>query len=136
MFDRRSLPSSWSARLAKEACLSSTLSGSAYTIRSGNSWNMPRVALPAVFCRCPHANRSPITIRGHGKVAARGMAVTDSQRRQFEHDGYLVIEEPLAAEGLLDSIVDGLGDLYGDSLHKRDGVVFYPNRIQDAWKID
>jgi Phytanoyl-CoA dioxygenase (PhyH) len=64
------------------------------------------------------------------------MAVTDSQRRQFEHDGYLVIEEPVAADGLLDGIVEGLGDLYGDSLQKRDGVVFYPNRIQDAWKVD
>jgi Phytanoyl-CoA dioxygenase (PhyH) len=66
----------------------------------------------------------------------RGMAVTDSQRRQFEHDGYLVIEEPVAADGLLDGIVEGLGDLYGGSLEKRDGVVLYPNRIQDAWKID
>jgi ectoine hydroxylase-related dioxygenase (phytanoyl-CoA dioxygenase family) len=56
--------------------------------------------------------------------------------RQFERDGYLVIEEAVAPDALLDSIVEALGDLYGKPLHERDGVVYYRNRIQDAWRID
>jgi ectoine hydroxylase-related dioxygenase (phytanoyl-CoA dioxygenase family) len=56
--------------------------------------------------------------------------------RQFERDGYLVIEEAVAPEALLDAIVEALRDLYGKPLHERDGVVYYRNRIQDAWRID
>jgi phytanoyl-CoA dioxygenase PhyH len=58
------------------------------------------------------------------------------QQQQFERDGYLVIEEPVAADPVLDAIVESLADLYGKPLHERDGVVYYRNRIQDAWKID
>jgi ectoine hydroxylase-related dioxygenase (phytanoyl-CoA dioxygenase family) len=58
------------------------------------------------------------------------------QRDRFERDGYLVIEEPVADGALLDAIVDGLDHRYGKPLHERDGVVYYRNRIQDAWKID
>jgi ectoine hydroxylase-related dioxygenase (phytanoyl-CoA dioxygenase family) len=56
--------------------------------------------------------------------------------RQFERDGYLVIEEAVAPEALLGGIVEELRDLYGKPLHERDGVVYYRNRIQDAWRID
>jgi ectoine hydroxylase-related dioxygenase (phytanoyl-CoA dioxygenase family) len=56
--------------------------------------------------------------------------------RQFERDGYLVIEEAVAPEALLDAIVEALRNLYGKPLHERDGVVYYRNRIQDAWRID
>jgi ectoine hydroxylase-related dioxygenase (phytanoyl-CoA dioxygenase family) len=58
------------------------------------------------------------------------------QQQQFERDGYVVIEEPVAADAVLDAIVESLADLYGKPLHERDGVVYYRNRIQDAWKID
>ncbi len=63
----------------------------------------------------------------------RGPAV---RREQFERDGYLVIEEPVTEEPVLDGIVRALSDLYGKPLHERDGVVYYRNRIQDAWRID
>jgi ectoine hydroxylase-related dioxygenase (phytanoyl-CoA dioxygenase family) len=59
-----------------------------------------------------------------------------AQREQFERDGYLVVEEPVASEALLDEIVQALDHLYGKPLHKRDGVVYYRNRIENAWKID
>jgi ectoine hydroxylase-related dioxygenase (phytanoyl-CoA dioxygenase family) len=62
--------------------------------------------------------------------------VTPAQREQFERDGYLVMEEPVAQHTVLDEIVEALADLYGKPLHERDGVVYYRNRIQDAWKID
>jgi ectoine hydroxylase-related dioxygenase (phytanoyl-CoA dioxygenase family) len=63
-------------------------------------------------------------------------SVTDAQRERYERDGYLVIEEPVAPDAVLDPIVEALADLYGKPLHKRDGVVYYRNRIQNAWKID
>jgi ectoine hydroxylase-related dioxygenase (phytanoyl-CoA dioxygenase family) len=59
-----------------------------------------------------------------------------ARREQFERDGYLVIEEPVAPDAVLDGIVEALAHLYGKPLHERDGVVYYRNRIQDAWKID
>jgi len=70
-------------------------------------------------------------VAGH---SSRG--VTPAQREGFERDGYLVIEEPVAPDAVLDEIVEALADLYGKPLHERDGVVYYRNRIQDAWKID
>jgi ectoine hydroxylase-related dioxygenase (phytanoyl-CoA dioxygenase family) len=79
-----------------------------------------------------------------GKVAAQGMRVeaqssgraTPAQRERFERDGYLVLEEAVAPDTALDAIVEALADLYGKPLHERDGVVYYRNRIQDAWRID
>jgi ectoine hydroxylase-related dioxygenase (phytanoyl-CoA dioxygenase family) len=79
-----------------------------------------------------------------GKVAAQGMRVeaqssgraTPAQREQFERDGYLVLEDAVAPDRVLDSIVAALADLYGKPLHERDGVVYYRNRIQDAWRVD
>jgi ectoine hydroxylase-related dioxygenase (phytanoyl-CoA dioxygenase family) len=59
-----------------------------------------------------------------------------AQREQFERDGYLVIEEPVAPDDVLDPIIAALAGLYGKPLHERDGVVYYRNRIQDAWRID
>src|SRR4029077_4694334 len=78
-----------------------------------------------------------------GRVAPQGMGdvqgnwrATEAQRDQFERDGYVVIEEPVAPDAVLDPIVDALADLYGKPLHERGGVVYYRNRIQDAWRID
>jgi hypothetical protein len=59
----------------------------------------------------------------------------DAQQR-FERDGYVVIEAPVVTDAVLDAIVESLADLYGKPLHERDGVVYYRNRIQDAWKVD
>jgi hypothetical protein len=58
------------------------------------------------------------------------------ERDRFERDGYVVIEDPVAPDAVLDRIVEALRDLYGKPLHERDGVVYYRNRIQDAWRID
>jgi hypothetical protein len=68
--------------------------------------------------------------------ATSGQSVSAAQRRQFERDGYLVIEEPVAPDAVLDGIVEALAHLYGKPLHERDQVVYYRNRIQDAWRID
>ena len=70
-------------------------------------------------------------VEGHS-----GGRATAAQRTQFEQDGYLVIDEPVAPHETFDAIVDALGPLYGKPLHERDGVVYYRNRIQDAWRID
>src|SRR2546430_7130867 len=71
-----------------------------------------------------------------GVEAHSSRPVTPAQREQFERDGYVVIEEPVAPHAVLDHIVEALADLYGKPLHERDAVVYYRNRIQDAWKID
>jgi Phytanoyl-CoA dioxygenase (PhyH) len=71
-----------------------------------------------------------------GVEAQSSRPATTSQREHFERDGYLVIEEPVAPDTVLDGIVEALADLYGKPLHERDGVVYYRNRIQDAWRID
>lgn len=61
---------------------------------------------------------------------------TAERREQFERDGYLVIEEPVAPDELLDTIVEGLDHHYGKPRHNREGVIYYRNRIQNAWKVD
>ena len=68
--------------------------------------------------------------------SAPGPRVTPADRERFERDGYLVIEEPVAPPSILDGIVEALRGFYGKPLDERDGVVYYRNRIQDAWKID
>src|SRR4051812_22095757 len=70
-------------------------------------------------------------------VEARGSRdATADRRNRFERDGYLVIEEPVAPDNVLDAIVTGLDHLYGQPAHNRDGVLYYRNRIQNAWKIE
>jgi hypothetical protein len=71
-----------------------------------------------------------------GVEAQSSRRATPAQREHFQRDGYLVIEEPVAPDTVLDPIVGALADLYGKPLHERDGVVYYRNRIQDAWRID
>ena len=65
-----------------------------------------------------------------------GRRASGEERERFERDGYLVIEEQVAPDALLDAIVEALADLYGKPLHERDGVVYYRNRIENAWRID
>jgi ectoine hydroxylase-related dioxygenase (phytanoyl-CoA dioxygenase family) len=55
---------------------------------------------------------------------------------RFERDGYLVIDSVDVPDGTLDSIVDELADLYGGQMRKEDGVVYFRNRIMDAWRIN
>jgi ectoine hydroxylase-related dioxygenase (phytanoyl-CoA dioxygenase family) len=70
-------------------------------------------------------------------VEHRSSPIATAERRErYERDGYLVIEEPVAPDELLDTIVEGLDDSYGKPRHHRDGVIYYRNRIQNAWKVD
>jgi hypothetical protein len=76
-----------------------------------------------------------------GKVAP-GMSVeantetgaTAAQREQFEREGYLTIDG-VAGDETLDAIVTELDGFFGKPPREEDGVHFFRNRIQDAWKI-
>jgi ectoine hydroxylase-related dioxygenase (phytanoyl-CoA dioxygenase family) len=67
-----------------------------------------------------------------GRVAA---VANPGQREQFERDGYIVIDG-VAGDEAIDAIVAELSDLYGQRHHSENGVIYYPNRIQDAWRIN
>jgi phytanoyl-CoA dioxygenase PhyH len=84
-----------------------------------------------------------MTIRPDGKVARipmRGSSssetLTAEQRDQFERDGYFVIDALGVEPDVLDSIVPELTDLYGGPHRKEDGVIYFPNRVQDAWRLN
>jgi ectoine hydroxylase-related dioxygenase (phytanoyl-CoA dioxygenase family) len=62
-------------------------------------------------------------------------ALGTDAREQFEREGFLVVETTGVDQKLLDAIVDDLDPLYGGPHRKENGVVYYPNRVQDAWKI-
>jgi ectoine hydroxylase-related dioxygenase (phytanoyl-CoA dioxygenase family) len=62
-------------------------------------------------------------------------SATDAQREEFERDGFLVVDG-VVPEATIDAIVSELADLYGQDHHERDGVTYFRNRIQDAWKIN
>jgi Phytanoyl-CoA dioxygenase (PhyH) len=57
------------------------------------------------------------------------------RREQFERDGYFVIEDPDVLPDVIDDILADVDELYGGPHRKEDGVIYYPNRVQDAWKI-
>ena len=61
-------------------------------------------------------------------------ALETNRREQFERDGYLVIDLDVDP-GLLDRVVADCEALYGGPHRKEDGVIYYPNRVQDAWRI-
>ena len=62
-------------------------------------------------------------------------ALETRAREQFERDGYLEIDLGVDPE-LLDRIVADCEQLYGGPHRKEDGVIYYPNRVQDAWRIN
>jgi ectoine hydroxylase-related dioxygenase (phytanoyl-CoA dioxygenase family) len=59
----------------------------------------------------------------------------DAWRERFERDGYLVLDE-VAGEDTLGAIVAELGGLFGRPPYEEDGVRYFRNRIQDAWRIN
>jgi len=72
------------------------------------------------------------------EAGTRGTATDrnlEGQREAFERDGFLVADDAVDA-GTIDAIVAELADFYGEQRHERDGVTFFRNRIQDAWKIN
>ena len=54
--------------------------------------------------------------------------------KQFESDGYLEIDLGLD-DDLLDRVVADSQELYGGPHRKEDGVIYFPNRVQDAWHV-
>jgi ectoine hydroxylase-related dioxygenase (phytanoyl-CoA dioxygenase family) len=60
--------------------------------------------------------------------------VDDAARERYERDGYLIVESLGCQEELLDGIVADMEGRYGEP-HEEGGVLFYPRRIQDAWRI-
>jgi ectoine hydroxylase-related dioxygenase (phytanoyl-CoA dioxygenase family) len=54
--------------------------------------------------------------------------------KQFESDGYLEIDLALD-DDLLDRIVADTQELYGGPHRKENGVIYFPNRVQDAWHV-
>jgi ectoine hydroxylase-related dioxygenase (phytanoyl-CoA dioxygenase family) len=69
-----------------------------------------------------------------GTEKAGVLDAADAER--FEREGYLVIDAVHVPEGTLDSIVTELADLYGGQMRNEGGVVYFRNRIMDAWKIN
>jgi ectoine hydroxylase-related dioxygenase (phytanoyl-CoA dioxygenase family) len=64
-----------------------------------------------------------------------GAVLTRAQRDTFDRDGLVVLDDVVDDE-TIEAIVGGLSDLYGQPHHTRDGVVYYRNRIQDAWRLN
>jgi phytanoyl-CoA dioxygenase PhyH len=69
----------------------------------------------------------------------RGTAVTSHQREKFERDGYLIVENPVP-ESVIDEAMEDVEGRFlpvGSKQPTRgdDGVLYYPNRIMDAWRI-
>lgn len=58
-----------------------------------------------------------------------------AQREQFDRDGYFVIEDPSFFPDVLDDIIEELQDLFGGEHRTENGVVYFRNRIMDAWKL-
>jgi hypothetical protein len=61
--------------------------------------------------------------------------VSPQQREQWDRDGYLVLDDPALFPDVLDQVVADVDGLYGGKFRKEGGVVYYPNRVQDAWRI-
>jgi hypothetical protein len=61
--------------------------------------------------------------------------VSAAQHEHWDRDGYLVLEDSSLFPPALDQIVSDVDDLYGGPHRKEDGVIYYPNRVQDAWRI-
>lgn len=55
---------------------------------------------------------------------------------RFERDGYLLLDSVDVELSGLDAIVAELSVLYGAPMRKEGGVVYYRNRIMDAWRIN
>jgi ectoine hydroxylase-related dioxygenase (phytanoyl-CoA dioxygenase family) len=57
---------------------------------------------------------------------------------QFDRDGYVVLDDIGLPDDVISGVVEDLRDSYtkdGGVHHDEHGVVYYPTRIQDAWKV-
>jgi hypothetical protein len=60
--------------------------------------------------------------------------LSTEQRDSFERDGYIVVDPRFPAEAIERAVSD-LDGMFGGEQREEDGVLFYPRRIQDAWRI-
>jgi hypothetical protein len=60
--------------------------------------------------------------------------LSEEQREKFERDGYLVADFGLS-EQALERAVSDLDGMFGGEPREQDGMLFYPRRIQDAWRM-
>jgi ectoine hydroxylase-related dioxygenase (phytanoyl-CoA dioxygenase family) len=66
-----------------------------------------------------------------------GEPVSDDQREAFDRDGYLVIDPEIPDE-VIEGILSDLASCYvneGSERIFKDGVVYAPGRIKDAWRL-
>ena len=59
--------------------------------------------------------------------------LSEEQREKFERDGYLVADFGYS-EQALERAVSDLDGLFGKPC-EQDGVMFYPRRIMNAWRM-
>jgi hypothetical protein len=60
--------------------------------------------------------------------------LSEEQREKFERDGYVVADFGFP-EQALELAVSDLDGMFGGEPREQDGVLFYPRRIQDAWRM-
>jgi ectoine hydroxylase-related dioxygenase (phytanoyl-CoA dioxygenase family) len=68
--------------------------------------------------------------------ADQAAVLEPAQADRFERDGYLVLESIDVDERHLDAIVSELAGLFGRPPRNEGGVMYFRNRIMDAWKIN
>jgi Phytanoyl-CoA dioxygenase (PhyH) len=60
--------------------------------------------------------------------------LTDANHRQYDRDGYLIVDHVDVPDGTLDAIVEELHSLYASPPRFEDGVRYGGQRIKNAWK--
>jgi hypothetical protein len=60
--------------------------------------------------------------------------LSEEQREKFERDGYVVADFSFS-EQALERAVSDLDGMFAGEPHEQDGILFYPKRIQDAWRM-
>jgi ectoine hydroxylase-related dioxygenase (phytanoyl-CoA dioxygenase family) len=65
------------------------------------------------------------------------MTTAATPAEQFDRDGYLIIEDAVVDEAVLDGVIDDLAGLYEEAGVEREesGVMYAGHRIMDAWRI-
>jgi ectoine hydroxylase-related dioxygenase (phytanoyl-CoA dioxygenase family) len=92
------------------------------------------LSTPAVAAAILHGKRGLIgSVRM--TVEANTAAASAEQRETFDRDGYVILDR-VAADDMLDAIVAAMQPLFGQEPHEEDGVRYYRNRIQHAWRIN
>ncbi len=69
-------------------------------------------------------------------AAEQAQILGAARMEAFERDGYLVLDSVDGGPLDLDAIVEDLAGLYGAPMRNEGGVIYYRNRIMDAWRIN